>query len=125
MENGYIDNYIQILHCRGCHWITACTIGCPEGVVNIYDSLYTHIDVDTKTSIRKVFSESSSITFALPNVQRQKGTHDCGLFALTFATKLCFSQDSIILSFVEFTQDALCGHLIGCLEAHILWIFLN
>ena len=109
------DDYVQMLHCRGCHWITVSTIGCANGVINVYDSLYEDVDFDTHKSIREVFSESN-ITFHLPKVQKQKGAHDCGLFAIAFATKLCFSQDPIGVSATEFSQDALRGHFISCLE---------
>ena len=66
----WIDNYVQILHCRGCHWITLSTIGCQEGMVNVYDSMFTDVDDETQKAIRKVFNESS-ISFSLPKVQRQ------------------------------------------------------
>ena len=51
----WTDGYVQMLHCRGCHWITASTIGCAKEVVNVYDSLYEDIDFDTQKSIREVF----------------------------------------------------------------------
>lgn len=111
----WIDNYVQILHCRGCHWITLSTIGCQEGMVNVYDSMFTDVDDETQKAIRKVFNESS-ISFSLPKVQRQKGTNDCGLFAIAFATKLCFSHNPAAVSAMEYTQCAFRGHLIACLE---------
>ena len=36
----WINNYIQIVHSRSCHWITVSSIGCQPGEVDIYDSLY-------------------------------------------------------------------------------------
>ena len=112
----WMENYVQILHCRGCHWITISTIGCQEGMVNIYDSLLTDVDDETQEAIRKVFNESR-ISFSLPKVQRQEGTHDCGLFAIAFATKLCFSYNPVAVSTMEYTQYAMRGHLINCLES--------
>ena len=111
----WMENYVQILHCRGCHLITISTIGCQEGTVNVYDSLFTDVDDETQKAVRKVFNEAT-ISFSLPKVQRQKGTNDCGLFAIAFATKLCFSHNPVAVSAMECTQCALRAHLITCLE---------
>ena len=29
------DDYVQMLYCPGCHWITVSTIGCANGVINV------------------------------------------------------------------------------------------
>ena len=55
----WMDNYVQILHCRGCHWITISTIGCQEGIVNVYDSFFTDFDNETQKAVRKVFNEAT------------------------------------------------------------------
>ena len=34
------DEFVQIINVRNSHWCTVSNIGCSEGVVNIYDSLY-------------------------------------------------------------------------------------
>ena len=122
----WMENYVQILHCPGCHWITISTIGCQEGKVNIYDSMLTYVDDETQKAIRKVFNESR-ISFSLPKVQRQEGTHDCGLFAIAFATKLCFSHNPVAVSSMEYTQYAMHGHLITVIawKVHTSLIFLN
>ena len=106
-----MENYVQILHCRGCYWITISTIDCQTEMVNIYDSLFSDVDDETQKAIRKVFNESS-ISFSLPKMQRQKGTNDCGLFAVAFATKICFSHNPVDVSAMEYTQCALHRHLI-------------
>ena len=76
---------------------------------------YEDVNFDIQKSIIEAFSESD-VTFTLPKMQKQKGAHGCGLFAIAFATKLCFTQDPIGLSVIEFNQHALHGHLIDCLE---------
>ena len=43
----WTNNYIQIVHCQGCHWIAVSTIGCQPGEINVYDSLYTDVDDNT------------------------------------------------------------------------------
>ena len=91
-------------------WTTISTVGCEEGMVNIYDSLFIDVDDETQKAIRKVFNESN-ISFSLPKVQRQKGTNDCGVFAVAFATKLsepCFSiSDGVYSVCLAWTSDYL------------------
>ena len=87
----WTNNYIQIVHSCSCHWITVSSIGCQPGEVDIYDSLYRDIDDATIRRIEKVFG--SSITFNLPDVQKQVGFTDCGLFAIAFATNLAFGKN--------------------------------
>ena len=105
----WTNNYLQILHCRSCHWITVSTIGCQPNEVNVYDSLYTNVDDGTKRQVEKVFR--SSVKFNLPSVQKQVGMTDCGLFAIAFATSLAFGSAS-----VSFKQDSLRLHLQKCFE---------
>ena len=71
----WASNYIQIFHCRSCHWITAST-RCQSGTVNIYDFLYKDIYGVTENKI-EVFD--SAIKFQLPKVQVQEGLTECGL----------------------------------------------
>lgn len=113
----WTNNYIQIVHSRSCHWITVSSIGCQPGEVDIYDSLYRDIDDATRRKIEKVFG--SSITFHLPDVQKQVGFTDCGLFAIAFATNLAFGKTSKF----EFQQDSLRPHLKACFEEKCIHIF--
>ena len=83
--------------------------------MNVYDSFFADVDDEAQKAVRKVFNEAT-ISFSLPKVQRQKGTNDCGLFAIAFATKLCFSHNPVVVSAMECSQCALRGHLITCLE---------
>ena len=64
-----VSNYIQIFFCRGCHWITASTVGCKEGVINIFDSLYCDVDAE---AVAGVFPDSD-ISFNVPSVPMQLG----------------------------------------------------
>ena len=114
----WIGNYIQILLCRG-HWITASTVGCKEGVISIFDSLYCEVDVVSKKTIADVFL-SSYISFNVPNVPMQLGVDDCGLYAIAFATALVISYDPATLYAKEFKQNKMRTHLISCLQNNIL-----
>ena len=47
------------------------------------------------------------------NVQYQKGSQDCGLFAIAFACEICFGKDPSSVKFVQSTRRQ---HLIEGLE---------
>ena len=79
------------------------------------NSLYTDVNDETQKTIRNMFDEST-ILLTVPKVQRKKGTNDCGLFAIAFAKKLCFSHNPVAVMSTEYTQCAMRGHLITCLE---------
>ena len=111
----WTNNYIQILHSCSCHWITASTIGCQPGTINIYDSMYKDIDGVTKHKIEKVFD--SVIKFQLPKVQVQEGLTECGLFAMVFAVTLVFGDNS---EACKFDQSRMRSHLHTCFEEHCI-----
>ena len=71
---SWVDNYIQIMHCRMNHWITATTIGCEVGEVSVYDSLYSDIDNKTEESIQRILC-MPDIKFSVPRVQKQNRSH--------------------------------------------------
>lgn len=116
---NWVENYIQIFHCYGNHWICASTIGCEEGVVNIYDSLYSSVSDATQSSISRIFS-LTDITYVIPCIQKQNGVKDCGLFAIAVSTYLAFGGDVEALTCHRFEQSCLRSHLISCLEQNYL-----
>ena len=97
----WVNNFIQIWHCRQCHWITVSSIGCKPGELKVYNLLYLDIDETTKCKLERVFG-FSKITVHFPSVQQQTGVVDCGPFAVAFATSLAFGQDVF-----EFQQQGL------------------
>jgi len=84
---------LQIAHVAGFigHWIVVSTIGCDKGTVNVCDSLYSSVNEDTETIIvRLLFSTSTTIEINMMNVTKQRGTTDCGLYAIAMLTCLAF-----------------------------------
>ena len=74
----WVSNYIRTIFCHDCHWITASTVGCKEGDINIFDSFYCKIDLATKKAIADVYP-GSDISFNVPGVVPwQLGADDCG-----------------------------------------------
>ena len=117
----WIDNYIQVIHCRGNHWITATTIGCNINEAAVYDSLYTDIDSATHQSIKRVLQ--CPVVIKVPPVGKQKGALDCGLFAIAFATYLAYRRDPSELSIIKFDQLQMRSHVVTSLEQKLMGEF--
>lgn len=112
---GYwVGNYLQIVHCGSNHWITISSIGCNEGEVKVYDSLYCSVSNDIKPLLKAIFG--TNVAISLPMVQKQIGSMDCGLFAIAYATFLAHGNDSPLLSIPTFKQHNLRSHLIDCFK---------
>ena len=83
---------LQVIHSRGNHWIIASTVH-DEGPdkVMIYDSLYDNIDAGTCAVICDLFGPAA--VPEIVKVHKQQGVRDCGLFAVAFATAVCFKLE--------------------------------
>ena len=42
------EEFVQVLHSGGSHWLTVSTIGGPPSTVKVYDSLYSELPTQTK-----------------------------------------------------------------------------
>ena len=102
---------LQIMHCRGNHWIVATTIGCPQGVVKVFDSLYSSVDPTTQQVILKHFG--AGIKVMVEEGPKQVGVKDCGVFAIATATLLANGGDP---SSVIYKQQCMREHLLNCFE---------
>ena len=118
--NGWKDNYIQIFHCRGNHWITVSTVGNNHGEVTILDSLYKDVDAATNKAICQVF-KMPVIKYIFPCIQVQRGCKDCGLFAIAYATHIAFNKS--VNELPHFNQSDLRPQLINYLEQHKINVF--
>ena len=111
-------NQVQIIHSRGNRWIVASTIHARDGVVQVYDSVYSTVDDGTRSVINNLFPPSSSVQ--LKKVQKQIGRKECGLFSCAISTALAFRLDPETLSFNE---AAMRPHLIHCIEQEKISVF--
>lgn len=103
------SNALQILHCRGCHWIVASTVNTYPKIV-VYDSLYSTIDEATEKTLKQMFGAKADIE--VRNGPKQDGTTDCGLFAI--ATCISLASDGILPT--KFDQGTMRRHLVKCFE---------
>ena len=108
-----IRHGLQIVHCRGNHWILASNIGCDEDSLNIYDSVYSSVDATTQAVLHNLFYFSD---LHVVKFQKQCGGADCGLYAIAAATSVLHKQDP---SGVIYNQDKMRNHLIECIESGV------
>ena len=45
------EQFVQVLHSGGNHWLAVSTIGCPPSTVKVYDSLYSELPTQMKEQI--------------------------------------------------------------------------
>lgn len=84
--------YVQIIHTNGNHWITVA--GIHGSLVKVYDSKYKSLSEDTARQIACLTAaDKKHITIHLENTQFQKGSTTCGLYAIAFATEICFGNN--------------------------------
>lgn len=120
-EQEKIKHGVQIIHCRGNHWIVASTLGCSSGeAVKVFDSLYTSVDKDTQDVILNLFQTDGKPMLEMAKMHRQKGGNDCGLFAIAVATALAFGSN-----LVEFKQSGMREHLLKCFEDGVMTPFCS
>ena len=87
----------------------ASRIGCDTGKVNWYDSLYTHVNEQTKVVI-------------ISDLQKQEGTKDFGPFSIAVLIAFIFGKDPSSVHFSQPSMDIICGNVS---TLHIMLSFLN
>lgn len=110
-----LPNQLQVVHFRGDHWILATSIGCRNGDVSVYDSVYRSIDEEACTVITNLFQSSAIEIVESP---KQEGGTDCGVFAIATATALVHG---VIPS--SFNQSAMRRHLVDCFKNCLMTLF--
>ncbi len=70
------------------------TKGCPPNTVNIYDSVYNHIDATTKGTLAHLLGiPETNLCINMVQVMEQVGGEDCGIFAAVVLTSLAHGQN--------------------------------
>ena len=111
-------NCVQVVHCRGSHWIVASTIGCSTGEVLIFDSLYSSVDPETRELLKLLFGTDAKVK--LETCPQQVGNRDCGVFAIAISTSLANGEHPGCISF---DQESMRRHLLNCFELFQLTLF--
>ena len=105
---------MQIIIVGGCHWCTISNIGCDDGVVNVYDSMYPTVSSATLKLIASlVYSPAEQLVVRMMDVGRQSNGSDCGVLAIAFAYDICNGDDPCT---VKYDHRSIRRHLADCLE---------
>ena len=115
-----IKHGLQIIHDRDDHWIVVSTIGCSKNAVKVFDSFYTTIDEKTMEAIVNLFLLSDNPTLEMVKIQKQKGSNDCGPYAIAVATAILHDVN---LTITPFCQEKIWSHLLLCFRAKSLELF--
>ena len=103
--------FVQIVHASS-HWLTV--EGVSPSLARVYDSMNYTTSVRTQSQIAAIMRcKADSITLEVHNVQLQEGGSDCGVYAVAYATDLCYGNNP---SNLHYHQGKLRLHLIECLE---------
>ena len=114
------DRVIQIHHDNSNHWFLSCNM---TGEVLVYDSIYDcqyndHVKEVLKSFYKDCVRDNYSFEYAI--VQKQKGSSDCGLFAIAFALDLAEGNDP---TGIEYNQKEMRNHLVQCFQKGELKLF--
>ena len=117
-----VKNALQIIHClQQHHWVLASTVNSAPSEVLVMDSVYKKLDQETQQTICNVFQFSASRpTIRLIKTQKQKGSKDCGVFAIAFATTIAFGHNP---TKQLFRQELMRAHLVHCLNIKQFSVF--
>ncbi|KAL5515870.1 hypothetical protein EMCRGX_G001111 [Ephydatia muelleri] len=110
-------DFVQILHNGTNHWVSISNLDAQPSHCNIYDSSMFHSVFDHASVADQIcalmHSSQPMITVHHANVDKQKNGHDCGVYAIAFATSLCYGQD--VMS-IHYDNHKMRQHLVECLE---------
>ena len=110
---------MQIVNVNNCHWVCVAKMNPNEYIIDLFDSnrqSYVYEDLG-KQVLSFLPNDVTEVIFTSHNVQRQTGGTDCGLFALAFATAICFGDN---VSNLIFDQSALRHHLKKCINTAMI-----
>ena len=88
-----------------------------DNPAKIYDSLYKTIHKETTAVDLNMFKKIGKVRIEVTDMQVQKGSTDCGIFAIAVATSLLFGTDP------SYKQDKMRDHLLHCLHSGSLSVF--
>ena len=106
--------FVQIIIVGDCHWCTVSNIGCDDGVVKVYDSMYSSVSSTTMKLIASlVFSPAEQLVVKMMDVGKQSNGSDCGVLAIAFAYDICNGDDPCT---VKYDHRSIRRHLADFLE---------
>ena len=121
-----LANFVHVLNIDGNPWITVSNIGCNINHVKVYDSLYRIIPKSGRqkflASLAMLLNTHEQyIKIEWVDMNKQKGGHDCGLFAI--ASAVCLSNGGDPRK-QAFDQSVTREHLALCVDCEEISSFL-
>ena len=92
---------LQIIHDCGNHWIVASEVGSDDTVetVQVYDSISSSVGDGTVSVIKNLFAVTDTTRIEVKKMQHQRGSKDCGVFAIAVCTALLNDADLSTVTF--------------------------
>ena len=117
IQKGQKD-FVQIMNVGRKHWVTITNIGCQDNVVKVYDSKYMELPEKDRKKFYQclaalINTSCPYMTIVWPSMQNQKGSSDCGLFAVASAYSLFNGEDP---STQAYDQKMMRVHLAMCFQ---------
>ncbi|CAF2970032.1 unnamed protein product [Rotaria sp. Silwood2] len=100
-----VFNYLPVINPRG-------RLRDSDNIWKIYDSL-SYPEESLVKFFQDILPNEEKVVLSFESVQQQVGSNDCGLFALAFATSLCYGD---ISSLLFYDQKSLRNHYVNCIE---------
>ena len=110
--NEELQNKLQLIFCKEHqHWVVATTINCDCNEVAVYNSLFAFLDMESIQVVENLFTcDNVKPHIKMIKYQKQKGSKDCGVYAIAIATFLGFG----LRPTKAFRQDVMRSHLVNC-----------
>lgn len=108
-------NFVQVIHVGRNHWACLSNKYCDSlNEVELFDSQHNSRDPDSSV-IPQVCailnSLEKNVVIKIVDVQQQRGSTECGLFALAFASDLCANGDPFTR---VYSESQFWSHLLKC-----------
>ena len=109
------SEFVQVVNVCNNHWLALSTVGCKQSTIKVFDSLQGGgLPKHTMKLVADLMQcQDKQITLEFVDVQEQRGSSDCGLFAIAFITSVCCGVDPATLNY---NQKAMRQHLLECIE---------
>ena len=96
------------------HWITVSNVGCRQGTINYFVSLYRKVSSQSLKQIACIMFVNKEITINVIPVQMQQNGTDCGLFTIAFATSILHGDNPAIVKYDQMRMRSL---FVKCIKA--------
>ena len=99
------------------HWVCTCSLKGSSAVM-VMDSMALFLSLNNSTilQISKIY-RVSTLEIRTVSVQQQKGSLDCGLFAVAFAVEVCLGRNP---QYAKLDQSKMRNHLYECLTERVM-----